>query len=42
MARDVHAALLAVVAGQGGRGREAAEEYLRELQAAGRYQRDVY
>ena len=42
MARDVHETLLAVVAGQGGRGREAAEEYLRELQAQGRYQRDVY
>jgi sulfite reductase (NADPH) flavoprotein alpha-component len=42
MARDVHEALLGIVAGQGGRGREAAEQYLRELQAQGRYQRDVY
>ena len=42
MARDVHAALVEVVAGSRGRGREDAEEHLRELQAAGRYQRDVY
>jgi sulfite reductase (NADPH) flavoprotein alpha-component len=42
MARDVHETLLAVIAAQAGRGREAAEEYLREMQADGRYQRDVY
>src|SRR5690606_17225043 len=42
MAHDVHEALLAVVAGQGGRGREAAGDYLRELQQEGRYQKDVY
>ena len=42
MARDVHDALLGVVSDQGGRGREAAEEYLRELQQEGRYQKDVY
>jgi sulfite reductase (NADPH) flavoprotein alpha-component len=42
MARDVHAALLQVVEDQTSRGAEAAEEYLRELQAAGRYQKDVY
>lgn len=42
MARDVHAALVEVVAAGRGRGREDAEEHLRELQAAGRYQRDVY
>jgi sulfite reductase (NADPH) flavoprotein alpha-component len=42
MARDVHEALLSVIAGQGGRGREAAEEYLRDMQSQGRYQRDVY
>ena len=42
MARDVHAALLAVIADQRERGPEDAEGYLRELQAAGRYQKDVY
>ena len=42
MARDVHETLLAVIAAQARRGREAAEEYLREMQAQGRYQRDVY
>lgn len=42
MARDVHAALVEVVAAGRGRGREDAEEHLRGLQAAGRYQRDVY
>jgi sulfite reductase (NADPH) flavoprotein alpha-component len=42
MARDVQAALVAVVVGQSGRDTEAAEAYLRELQAAGRYQKDVY
>ena len=42
MARDVHESLLTVIAAQSGGGREAAEEYLREMQAEGRYQRDVY
>jgi sulfite reductase (NADPH) flavoprotein alpha-component len=42
MARDVHAALLALVAQGRGRGEEDAHEYLRDLQSAGRYQRDVY
>ncbi len=42
MAHDVHAALAWVIADQRGRGQEDAEAYLRELQAAGRYQRDVY
>jgi len=42
MAHDVHAALLSVIAGEACRGQEAAEEYLREMQATGRYQKDVY
>jgi sulfite reductase (NADPH) flavoprotein alpha-component len=42
MARDVHTALLGVIQAQSGRGTDAAEEYLRDLQAAGRYQKDVY
>lgn len=42
MAPDVHEALLAIVAAQGGRSREAAEDYVRALQSSRRYQRDVY
>ena len=42
MAHDVQATLLAVVSGQRGRGSEDAQAYLRELQAVGRYQKDVY
>lgn len=42
MAADVHGALLAVIGEQRGRGGEDAQEYLRDLQAAGRYQKDVY
>lgn len=42
MAPDVHAALVEVVAGAGARSTEAAEEYVRDLQKQGRYQRDVY
>jgi len=42
MARDVHAALVDVVAAHGGRGREQAEEYVNALQQQGRYARDVY
>jgi sulfite reductase (NADPH) flavoprotein alpha-component len=42
MAPDVHAALVEVVAAHGGRGREAAEEYLEGLRREGRYLRDVY
>src|SRR5690606_9676700 len=42
MARDVHAALVSVVATSRRRGDEDAREYLLELQSAGRYQRDVY
>ena len=42
MGDDVHATLIDVVATQGGRGREQAEEYVRDLRRAGRYARDVY
>jgi sulfite reductase (NADPH) flavoprotein alpha-component len=42
MARDVHAALVSVIAAGRARGEEDAREYLAELQTAGRYQRDVY
>jgi sulfite reductase (NADPH) flavoprotein alpha-component len=42
MARDVHSALLGVVAAGRGRGDEDAREFLREMQSEGRYQRDVY
>ncbi len=42
MAPDVHAALRDVIAQQGNRNPEQAQEYLQELQAANRYQRDVY
>ncbi|MBS0570476.1 MAG: assimilatory sulfite reductase (NADPH) flavoprotein subunit, partial [Proteobacteria bacterium] len=42
MAKDVHAALVDVVALHGGREREAAEEYLSGLIQQGRYARDVY
>jgi sulfite reductase (NADPH) flavoprotein alpha-component len=42
MARDVHAALVSVIATARGRGDEDAREYLAGLQSAGRYQRDVY
>jgi len=42
MAPDVHETLIEIVAVEGGRTREAAEDYVRELQRAHRYQRDVY
>jgi sulfite reductase (NADPH) flavoprotein alpha-component len=42
MARDVHAALLDIVATHGGLDAEAAEDYLTSLQQQGRYARDVY
>jgi len=42
MARDVHATLIDIVAEQGGKGKDAAEMYVRELQQSRRYQRDVY
>lgn len=42
LAPDVHAALIDVVACEAHIGREAAEDYIRSLQADHRYQRDVY
>ena len=42
LAPDVHEALLSIVESNGALTREGAEEYLRELQRGGRYQRDVY
>ncbi|GAB2802738.1 assimilatory sulfite reductase (NADPH) flavoprotein subunit [Halomonas shantousis] len=42
MAADVHKALVDVVRDQGGRSEDAAAEYIRDLQKAKRYQRDVY
>jgi sulfite reductase (NADPH) flavoprotein alpha-component len=42
MAPDVQTALLEVVAQEGGKYPEQAQEYLHELQATKRYQRDVY
>jgi sulfite reductase (NADPH) flavoprotein alpha-component len=42
LAPDVHRTLVEIVAEAGGLGAERAEEYVRELQRSGRYQRDVY
>lgn len=42
LAPDVHKALLGIVRTQGGHGEGAANDYLRNLQAAHRYQIDVY
>ncbi len=42
MAKDVHQALIEVVAEQGGRSAEDAEAYVKALQKERRYQRDVY
>ncbi|WP_278370654.1 assimilatory sulfite reductase (NADPH) flavoprotein subunit [Vreelandella titanicae] len=42
MAPDVHEALLDVVVEAGGKSREAATDYLRELTRHKRYQRDIY
>ena len=42
MARDVHTALLEIVATHGGKSPEDAADYLNDLQAQGRYARDVY
>jgi len=42
MARDVHETLIQIVEGESGRSREAAEDYVRNLAAEHRYQRDVY
>lgn len=42
MGKDVHAALIAIIAKHGGESIDAATDYLNELQAQGRYARDVY
>jgi len=42
MARDVHRTLIDIVEREGGRSRENAEDYVRNLAAGHRYQRDVY
>jgi sulfite reductase (NADPH) flavoprotein alpha-component len=42
MAKDVHAALLDIIATHGGKSAENAADYLNDLQAQGRYARDVY
>lgn len=42
MAKDVHDALVNIVAEHGGKNAEDAEEYVNELRRAKRYQRDVY
>jgi sulfite reductase (NADPH) flavoprotein alpha-component len=42
MAADVHEALVAIVSKEGGKNRETALEYVDDLHANKRYQRDVY
>ena len=42
MAADVHAALVNIVASEGGQSKEEAEAYVAGLREQGRYQRDVY
>ncbi|MBS0199260.1 MAG: assimilatory sulfite reductase (NADPH) flavoprotein subunit [Proteobacteria bacterium] len=42
MAKDVHAALLDIIASHGEKSADEANDYLNELQAQGRYARDVY
>lgn len=42
MAKDVHAALVAVIAGQGQLTSDQAEQYLKDLRISKRYQKDVY
>ncbi len=42
MAHDVHAALISIVEAQGGKSKEDAEAYVKQLQKDRRYQRDVY
>ena len=42
LAPGVHNALISIVAEQAGKSKEAASEYIRELQLSKRYQRDVY
>lgn len=42
MAKDVHETLITIIEKEGSMTREAAEEYLNEMQKQKRYQRDVY
>ncbi len=42
MAKDVHQVLLDIVKTHGGKDTEQAEQYLKELRSANRYQKDVY
>jgi sulfite reductase (NADPH) flavoprotein alpha-component len=42
MAKDVHETLIDIIEKEGGMDRDAAEEYLTEMQKQKRYQRDVY
>jgi len=42
MAKDVEAALLAIIADHGNLAPDAAADYLAALKREGRYQRDVY
>ncbi len=42
LAPDVHETLIRIVAEQGGKDRDGAEDYVRRLTADHRYQRDVY
>ena len=42
MAKDVHQALVEIVAEQGSKSADEAEEYLKSLRSAKRYQKDVY
>jgi sulfite reductase (NADPH) flavoprotein alpha-component len=42
MAADVHETLISIVGKEGGKDREAAVEYVENLQSSKRYQRDVY
>jgi sulfite reductase (NADPH) flavoprotein alpha-component len=42
MATDVHEALISIVGKEGGKSRDAAVEYVENLHASKRYQRDVY
>jgi sulfite reductase (NADPH) flavoprotein alpha-component len=42
MAKDVHGALREIIATHGGKSTEEAADYLNDLQAQGRYSRDVY
>ncbi|MGH7155176.1 MAG: hypothetical protein ACREF3_14725, partial [Acetobacteraceae bacterium] len=42
MAKDVHVTLLRIIADRSGRDADGAAAFLRGLQQAGRYKRDVY